>query len=74
MAAARRPSLESLITAVAFATIGVVGGWAAGSWDGAPAPEPRTPAPVESYGPSPDSDVRANVPDVCSRRIGCLVR
>lgn len=74
MAASRRPSVHSLITAVAFATIGVVGGWAAGIWDTPPAPQAQTPAPIESYGPSPDSDARAGVPDVCSRRIGCLVR
>lgn len=72
MAAPRRPSLESLITVVAFATIGLVGGWAAGLWDAAP--PAQTPASFESYGPSPDSDARAGVPDVCSRRIGCLVR
>jgi hypothetical protein len=74
MAASRRPSVESLITASAFLAIGAVGGWAAGLWDAEPEPAPQPPTRIEAYGPSPETDARAGVPDVCSRRIGCLVR
>ncbi len=78
MAASRRPSVESLITAAAFATVGIVGGWAAGLWE-APAPVGAQPVeqaapPLGTAGSAPEADARAGVPDVCSRRIGCLVR
>jgi len=82
----RRPSVESVLTASTLALIGLVGGWAAGAWEtGAPAREDlarlddamlaqTTPAPAPGYGPAPEPDTRADVPDVCSRRVGCLLR
>lgn len=74
-----RPSVESLVTAAALAVIGVAGGWAAGAWnDAAPAPRQTVaeamPTPAPGQGVAPDSDTRADMPDVCSRRVGCLIR
>lgn len=72
MAKSPRPTLESIVTASALALIGVAGGWAAGLWDAPSAKAP--PAQAEAYGPAPEADTHAGVPDVCSRRVGCLLR
>lgn len=77
----RRPSPETIIAASALALIAAVGGWAAGGWDTSTqhvAEATPTPGAAESgdpgMGAAPESDARAGMHDVCSRRVGCLLR
>lgn len=74
MQRSRRPSVESFLVGAALATIAGVGGWAAGAWDPPAQQLAETTTPAPNYGPAPESDARAGVPDVCSRRVGCLLR
>lgn len=79
MQKSRRLSPESIVIASAVAVIGAVGAWATGAWnDTAPAQRQTVaeamPAPAPGQGAAPESDTRADIPDVCSRRVGCLLR
>jgi hypothetical protein len=74
MAQARRPTLDSMIVAGSLALVGIAGGWAAGAWDAPAEQAATTPTEARHLGSAPESDARAGVPDVCSRRVGCLVR
>jgi hypothetical protein len=75
----RRPSPESIVIMSAVAVIGAVGAWAAGAWNDTTPAQRQTvaeamPAPAPGQGVAPESDTRADMPDVCSRRVGCLLR
>lgn len=75
MQKSRSLSTEQLLAACVLAGIGLIGGWAGGTWnDAAPGAQQASPTQAATYGPEPEADARAGVPDVCSRRIGCLAR
>lgn len=71
----RRLPVGTIVTASALALMAGVGGWAAGSWRASNLQTAETALPpVAGEGAAPESDTRAGMHDVCSRRIGCLVR